>query len=294
MNVKSWIHLLLLGLYCHLEIKPAACKPHWTAQFLCDVTVSNTSKVLFDCSGRALEKVPNGITNNVTAIDLSQNYVKNIETDAFSSLLNLTWLNLNSINQYKTVNFKANLKNLTKLHELKISGNGLDEIPISLPVSVEILELSSNNITSLNNQSFAGLPNLTQLWLSKNCYYWNPCSKEVTIQDNSFAHLTKLQDLDLSYNNLTHVPKGLPVSLKMLNLSCNKIQHIYKGDFSGLHNLTHLKIEGNCPRCENAPYPCVPCPKRFLGIDADAFEDLSQLEELNMGGNSLEYLNPSW
>ncbi|KAM4730707.1 toll-like receptor 8 [Anableps anableps] len=293
-TVKCWIHLLLVGLCCHLEIQPAACKPHWTAQFLCDVTAPNTSKVLFNCSGLALKRVPNGITSNVTALDLSHNSLKTITTDAFSSLLNLTWLNLNWANLYKKVIFKANLKNLTKLQEIKMSGNGLEEIPRNLSVSVEILELSSNNITFLNNKSFAHLPNLTQLWLSKNCYYWNPCGKSVRILKNSFAHMTKLQDLDLSYNNLSYVPKGLPESLKVLNVSCNKIQHIFKDDISGLRNLKLLKIQGNCPRCENAPFPCVPCPKGSLEIDADAFENLSQLEELNMGGNSLEYLNPSW
>ncbi|KAK5613002.1 hypothetical protein CRENBAI_003302 [Crenichthys baileyi] len=294
MTVNCWIHLLLLGLYCHLEIQPAACEPHWTAQFLCDVTASNTSKVLFDCSRRALEKVPVGITSNVTALDLSENSLKTIKTDAFSSLLNLTWLNLNWANLNKKVIFMANLKNLTKLHELKMSGNGLEEIPSNLPVTVEILDLSGNNITFLNQRSFAGLPNLSQLWLSKNCYYWNPCGRPVTILENSLTHMSKLQYLDLSYNNLSQVPKGLPESLEMLNVSCNKIQHIFKGYFFGLNNLKLLKIQGNCPRCENAPYPCVPCPKHSLGIDADAFESLSQLEELNMGGNSLEYLNPLW
>uniref|UniRef100_A0A3Q2R085 Toll like receptor 8 n=1 Tax=Fundulus heteroclitus TaxID=8078 RepID=A0A3Q2R085_FUNHE len=293
-SVTCWIHLLLLGLYCHLEIQPAACKLRWNAQFLCDVTASNTSKVLVDCSGRGLERVPDGITTNATDLDLSDNSLKTIKADTFSSLLNLTWLNLNWATKNKKGVLNANLKNLTKLHELKVSGIGLEDIPSRLPVGVRILELSTNKITFLDQTSFAGLPNLIQLWLSKNCYYWNPCGRSVTIQENSFIHMSKLQDLDLCRNNLSQVPKGLPASLKMLNLSCNRIQHIFNDDFSGLHNLTLLKIEGNCPRCENAPFPCVPCPKGSLGIDADAFENLSQLEELNMGGNSLEYLNPSW
>ncbi|XP_043987947.1 toll-like receptor 8 [Gambusia affinis] len=294
MTAKCWIYLLLLGLCCHPEIQPAACKPRWTAQFLCDVTTSNSSEVQFDCSSRALEWVPSGITSNVTALDLSNNYLKTIKADAFSKLLNLTWLNLNLANMYKKVVFKASLRNLTKLQDLKMSGNGLEEIPSNLPVSVEILELSSNNITNMNHTSFASLPNLTQLWLSKNCYYWNPCGKPVKILNNSFTHMTKLKNLDLSYNNLSNVPKGLPQSLEVLNVSCNKIQYIFRDDFSGLNNLKLLKIQGNCPRCENAPFPCVPCPNGSLGIDPDAFENLSELEEINMGGNSLEYLNPLW
>ncbi|XP_038149325.1 toll-like receptor 8 [Cyprinodon tularosa] len=293
-TAKCWIHLFLIGLYCMLEIQPSVCKTRWSAKFLCDVMEPNISSVRFDCSARALEKVPKGITNNVTALDLSENSLKTIKADAFSGLLNLTWLNLNCANLKKKVIFKANLKSLTKLHELRLAGNGFDEIPNNLPESVEILELKNNNITFLRDRSFAGLPNLKQLWLSNNCYYWNPCGKYFNISENCFTHMSKLQDLDLSYNNLSHVPKGLPESLTMLNVSCNRIQHISKEELFGLNQLKLLKIQGNCPRCENAPFPCIPCPKRSLQIDPDAFENLSQLEELNMGGNSLEYLNPLW
>ncbi|KAM6934656.1 toll-like receptor 8 [Xenentodon cancila] len=80
----------------------------------------------------------------------------------------------------------------------------------------------------------------------------------------------------------------------MLNLSSNKIQRIFKDDFHGLYNLQFLEIQGNCPRCHNAPYPCQPCRNFSLEIDPDAFYDLTQLEQLNLGGNSLKHLKSSW
>lgn len=294
-TVKSWIHLLLFCLWCHPKVQPAACTPVWmSATFPCDVKTFSSSKILFDCNRRRLDAVPHGITANVTDLDLSENYIKTIQLDDFSGLLNLTCLDLSWANKNKKVTIKANFKNLTKLQELKLSGLCLKEIPHTIPVSVEILELINNQIRFVSNRSLAGLTNLTQLWLSKNCYFGNLCGKPMEITDNSFADLTKLQDLDLSFNNLSHVPKGLPQSLNTLNLSSNKIQHIFKDDFSGLSQLKILKIQLNCPRCENSPHPCVPCSNGSLDIDTEAFEDLNHLELLNLAGNSLEYLNPLW
>ncbi|XP_075963241.1 toll-like receptor 8 [Anarhichas minor] len=296
MTVTRWMHLLLFCLCCHYEIPPAACKPVWmTSQFPCDVTADNTSTVRFDCNGRHLKIVPSGITTNATELNLSDNYIKNISADSFSSLLNLTQLNLSRANKEDAVIIAANaFKNLTKLRELRLTGNYLKEIPRNLPVSVEILDLNNNNIFLLDNRSLAGLPNVTDLKLSRNCYIWNPCGKSGRIMKDSFAVMNKLQVLDLSSNNLTEVPKGLPQSLSMLMLGSNRIQHISEDDFLWLPNLNVLKIEGNCPRCQNAPFPCVSCKNMSLGIHPNAFQNLTQLLTLNLGGNSLDHLNPSW
>uniref|UniRef100_A0AAX7TCB4 Toll like receptor 8 n=1 Tax=Astatotilapia calliptera TaxID=8154 RepID=A0AAX7TCB4_ASTCA len=288
---------------CCSSILPAACKPTWmTRQFPCDVISTNTSEVKFDCKGRHLEKVPEGITSNATDLDLSENFIKSIKADSLSNLLKLTQLNLNFANKPKNgygcrkLNISANaFKNLTKIKQLELSGNCLTEIPRNLPHSVEKLDLNINKISldKLNN-SFIGLKNITNLLLSKNCYFWNPCGKSVAIMEKPFQILDKLQVLDLSYNNLTHIPKGLPQSITILGLDSNKIENISKDDFQGLLILKVLDIQGNCPRCHNAPYPCVPCPNGSIDIHPDAFQRLTQLETLNLGGNSLNYLDPSW
>ncbi|XP_039673802.1 toll-like receptor 8 [Perca fluviatilis] len=296
MTVTCWMHLLLFSLCCHYEIQPAACKPVWmTPQFPCDVTADNTSQVLFDCKGRHLQRVPDGITSNATELNLSENFIKNISVNSFSKLPNLTQLNLSWANKNREVMIAVNaFKNLTKLTELILTGNGLKEIPSNLPLSLEILELNTNHIMSVDNRSLAGLTKVTHLQLSKNCYFWNPCGKSVTIMEDSFAVMSKLQALDLSYNNLTQVPKRLPQSLRILYLGDNAIQYISEDDFLGLPNVKVLKIQGNCPRCQTAPYPCVPCKNGSLGIHPNAFHSLTQLETLNLGGSSLDHLNPSW
>lgn len=291
-----WICLILLYLFCHHEMQPGTCTPLWMSpKFPCDVTVSNTSEIVFNCRGRHLEHVPYGITGNATELDLSENFIKTIPVHAFAHLLNLTRLNLSWANKNRGSAIAENVfKNLTKLRELKLSGNNLKQIPSNLPVSMEILALENNKIMLVDSRTFATLTNLTQLFLSKNCYSWNPCEKSVTIMNNSFAGMTKLETLDLSYNNLSQVPRGLPQSLKSLNLSSNRIQYMSKDDFRGLHNLKYLRIQGNCPRCQNAPYPCVPCLNGSLEIDSDAFHNLTQLEHLNIGGNSLQHVKSSW
>ncbi|KAM7407357.1 hypothetical protein PAMA_003196 [Pampus argenteus] len=291
-----WMHWLLLCQCYHYVIQPGACKPTWMSpQFPCDVKTNSTSKIIFNCEGRHLHRVPDGITNNATELNLSENYINNISVHAFSNLINLTVLNLSWANKNHNLTIEPGaFKSLTKLHELRVNGNCLKHIPRNLPLSLEILDLSYNKITLLDNRSLAGLTNVTRLCLARNCYFWNPCGMSVTIMEDSFAVMTKLQALDLSFNNLTHVPKGLPRTLQKINLGWNKIQYISEDDFRGLHDLTALKMNGNCPRCQNAPYPCVPCQNKSLSIHPNAFHDLTHLEVLNLGGNSLTYLKPSW
>ncbi|XP_035031262.2 toll-like receptor 8 [Hippoglossus stenolepis] len=296
MTVTCWMQLLLLWVCCHYEVQPSSSfKPMWMSpRFPCDVKVSNDSRIKFDCRGRHLHRVPFGITRNATVIDLSENYIANISGHVFSKLQNLTTLYLNWANKQKVLRIGDNVfKNLTKLNHLGLTGNSLTEIPGNLPPSVEILDLGINKL-QLDNMNLSGLTNVTQLWLAKNCYIWNPCQRNVTIMHSPFAVMTKLQILELSFNNLTHVPRGFPPSLMELRLASNKIQYISDDDFKGLHNLKTLHIQGNCPRCQNAPYPCVPCQNLSLGIHPYAFHNLTELEILHMGGNSLEFLHPNW
>lgn len=288
--------MLLFCLCWVSEIHHAACTPTWLQpQFPCSVTGYNYSRVSFDCSRRHLRQVPKGITSNTTDLNLSENLIKEILPLTFSTLRNLTRLNLSWANKNKGLIIEENLfKNLTKLRELSLNGNGLCRIPSNLPVSVRILKLGNNKILSLGASSLAGLKDVTHLYLSKNCYRWNICGTSVRIEEDSFAGMAKLVFLELSYNNLTQVPKELPQSLQVLKLDNNKIQNIHSDDFQSLWKLKVLKLEGNCPRCENAPFPCDPCQNMSLRIHPKAFYNLTNLETLNLGGNSLKDLNPTW
>uniref|UniRef100_A0A3Q3DS20 Toll like receptor 8 n=1 Tax=Hippocampus comes TaxID=109280 RepID=A0A3Q3DS20_HIPCM len=291
-TARCWMHLLVLCAY----FWPVANKPEWMLpQFPCDATVKNTSDVIFDCKGRRLKKIPSGIASNATVLNLSENQIKHIKYTSFSGLMNLTHIYLNQANRKQSVKIDDNtFRNLTNLRVLELNGNCLSAVPLTLPLSLDDLQLKTNRILSLDNSSLIGLTNVTRLLLSKNCFYWNPCGTNMNIADGSFKALSKLQNLDLSFNNLTNVPKGLPSSLQMLQLASNQIQYISNDDFRGINQLKILKLQGNCPRCQNAPFPCVPCQNESLAIHADAFEDLTQLQTLSLAGNSLTNLTSSW
>ncbi|XP_041699688.1 toll-like receptor 8 [Coregonus clupeaformis] len=292
-----WLQLASLFL-CHFLAVNTSCT--WMPrQFPCDIKVVNTTNttddIIFNCEDRRLIKVPVGITRNVTVLDLSENNIQNVSLDAFSNLENMTILNLNWVNKNQKSHIaEGAFKNLTNLQVLKLNGNGLIEIPQNLPLRLEILVLDNNKINFLNMSNLSGITHVKKLFLSKNCFYWNPCENNFTIGNGTFSALIHLEVLALAYNNLTQVPKELPSSLKTLLLESNKIQYIAKDDFHGLTHLEILELQGNCPRCSNAPYPCVPCPNVFLDIHSHAFHGLTELQTLHLAGNSLRFIKNSW
>ena len=211
-------------------------------QFPCDVT-----GLVFDCQEKKLQKVPNGITSNATVVNVSKNELLKIQEyrNVFSHLDNLTELNLSHAKKYglKDVDIdKDAFKNLTILKILNLSYNCLTHVPISLPHSLTMIFLNNNNILVLNNMSFCGIRNVTQLFLQRNGCSRNNCSNPVNISDDSFSVLTKLKVLDLSSNILRHVPKGLPTTLTNLTLSDNQMHYISEEDFKELHHLKERTI----------------------------------------------------
>ncbi|XP_061085451.1 toll-like receptor 2 [Conger conger] len=76
---------------------------------------------------------------------------------------------------------------------------------------------------------------------------------------------------DLSYHNLTTVPKGLLNDTQYLDLSHNSISGLYRGDLTGLPQLCFLKITHN----------------RLQHVSPSAFTNSVRLKVLNISCNSL-------
>lgn len=275
-------------LLCQISLRTLKTSP-------CDIHENLTAMTVeFNCRGRRLTEMPN-ITINATKLDLSENNIHNLTARAFRHMNNLSDLNLNWINKNEKVTVPAGLfSNLTNLKTFEMNGMALRHIPGNLPENLQQLRLVENKITSINTKTFSSMTNLTHLYLSRNCYYWNPCLRHYTIENGSFSSLGGLRHLSLSYNNLSHVPTALPASLRTLELASNRIAYIGEGDFHGLDNLATLKIQGNCPRCNNAPYPCVPCVNVSIEIHPRAFFNLVELRLLHLAGNSISSLDPNW
>ena len=140
---------------------------------------------------------------------------------------------------------------------------GLTSVPTDLPSATENLDLSSNRITFLHNDSFVGLPNLKILDISNNnmadidegAFRTLSNLEKITlehnhlesIKDGVFKWNSKLSVLDFSYNRLARVPMNalhLLQYISVLDLAGNNIQLI---DFTGFRskNLSSLTLSHN-------------------------------------------------
>ena len=132
--------------------------------------------------------------------------------------------------------------------------------------SLTRLELGSNQITSLPSGAFADLSNLTNLELSKN--------QITSIESGDFTGLNNLMDLGLSENQITSIESGDFTglgSITRLDLNSNQITRIESGDFAGLENVTYLNLS------------CNP----IVSIESDAFTGLGKLKSLSLRGTQI-------
>ncbi|CAF1045535.1 unnamed protein product [Brachionus calyciflorus] len=126
-------------------------------------------------------------------LELDRNLFKNFNYD-FNSFHNLTTLSLSN-NLIETFDIKS--KDLTELNIYKNCISGLEkEIFKNLP-KLERLNLDSNNISKVYNDSFLLANNLLSINLNRNFINY--------IEPNSFCELKSLKRLMLSYNNLSSI-----------------------------------------------------------------------------------------
>ncbi|NXM74668.1 TLR7 protein, partial [Serilophus lunatus] len=271
----------------------------------CDVT-SLEGTVTVDCTYRRLTEVPRGIPANATNLTLSINHIPHIYPTSFAHLKDLVEIDFrcncvpvklgpkdnvcNSRLEIEDGSFAA----LTRLKSLYLDANQLLEIPQGLPATLTLLSLEANSISSIQKNNLSELGNIEVFYLGQNCYYRNPCNVSFEIEETAFLELKKLTILSLKSNNLTHIPPNLSSTLKELYIYNNMIQVIQEQDLSALTNLEILDLSGNCPRCYNAPYPCIPCPKNSIEIHPKAFDSLKNLRILRLHSNSLQSIPSSW
>ncbi|XP_069581507.1 toll-like receptor 9 [Brachyistius frenatus] len=270
----------------------------WTINinfFPCDTNMGVTT---VDCSDRPLKRIPLIKANSVVAVNLSWTKIQHVGEDAFAGVPNLDVLKImgncqpgglsaSEEHPCKMEIHQYAFKSLRKLKRLYLSGNSLTTIPW-LPDSLTVLDLQNNCIFNIIIP--LNTPKLESLLLSKNCFYANPCNQFFNISEEVFRNLPELKTLTLGYNNLTAVPKGLPPSLKHLDLRENAITEVLEGAFANLSVLKNLTLEWNCQRCDHAARPCFPCPQNLpLKLHPNSFyAENSSITFLSLRGNSLK------
>ncbi|XP_005110108.1 uncharacterized protein LOC101856934 [Aplysia californica] len=150
------------------------------------------------------------------------------------------------------------------------SARRLSFVPWGLHKNILTLDLSTNFLPVLANQSFISYPFIGQLMLRNNSIQ--------QIEDRAFQRLSNLRVLDLSNNLLAGVPatplRTVSTSLVQLVLSGNKIYTVPSGAFSQLVNLKHLDLSGNS----------------IFNIDHGAFANLRAMEVFKIHRNALKSL----
>ncbi|XP_067004114.2 leucine-rich repeat-containing protein 15 [Anabrus simplex] len=188
-----------------------------------------------------LESLPHGMSN-VKKLDLSyQSSVLSISDEVVSSLQNITSLVINT-------HIKANITNIFRLphlHSLSCRGCWIHEleIPNSHPWNNDqllVLDLGSNNLSSLPRLVFEKLTTLSTLSLDNNLFVDCPCSL--------LNSINSLQHLNFSKNSLSEIQpycfSGLR-NLTTLDLSWNKLDVLKNSTFENVKNLQYLNLSHN-------------------------------------------------
>ena len=197
-------------------------------------------------------------------------FVGQLQVIQLRSFNNLPQLRLLQLARNDISELESNaLENLPQLKKIILTGNRLQSVPTSLThlsnntMSVEILDLSHNKLTSISNQDLFYWTKLTQISFAHNrlteidaeAFRRQSSLQTLNLSGNKLKNLVdnllsaqpKLRALDLSRNQLDSLgPTALANSsqLQMLNLGYNRLRSLPEKLLNGFTRL-HLNLEHN-------------------------------------------------
>ncbi|MFV2015897.1 MAG: leucine-rich repeat domain-containing protein, partial [Candidatus Heimdallarchaeota archaeon] len=133
-------------------------------------------------------------------------------------------------------------------------------------ISLEILDLRNNDIYQLRKDAFSGLPKLVELRLDNN---------DISMLENTiFTLLPGIECISLVNNKITSLSRVFSNLnfLTRLDLDTNLIDKIRQFNFSSSPRLKHILLQSNL----------------IKDIELSAFDDLHDLELINIQNNPLE------
>ena len=182
------------------------------------------------------------------------------------------------------------------MHEPKLliscSEKGLTTIPKGLDEKVQILSLYRNSIHFISRGDFDPYYNLEAIFLGDNCPSVNffaerfqHCEGLLTIEEGAFTELKKLKYLDISGNEMVHMPKMLPSSLLALDAGFTNMGPVKSQDINHLKSLEILVLSFNCMRSTVKNL----CQRNFT-IDESSTKDWKKLKYLDITDNFIKTL----
>ncbi|XP_069332141.1 leucine-rich repeats and immunoglobulin-like domains protein 1 isoform X5 [Eulemur rufifrons] len=256
--------LLLWLLLFRLEPATAVAGPRAPCAAAC--TCAGES---LDCGGRGLAALPGDLPSWTRSLNLSYNKLSEIDPADFEDLPNLQEVQHNKIRSVEGTQLKAYLS----LEVLDLSSNNITEVrsscfPHGLPLRE--LNLASNRIGTLESGAFDGLSrSLLTLRLSKN---------RITRLPVKAFKLPRLTQLDLNRNRIRLIEgltfQGLD-SLEVLKLQRNNISNLTDGAFWGLSKMHVLHLEYNS----------------LLEVNSGSLYGLTALHQLHLSNNSISRIH---
>ncbi|XP_066555407.1 uncharacterized protein LOC136746672 [Amia ocellicauda] len=238
----------LLLLFYSLNSTSGLSVTNWVAPCQWDWTGANNLTV--NCTDRSLEApVPASLPAQAYAIELSLNTITHIRRSHFP------------VQPLQAV-------------RLNLSNNRIGEIQdwaFGCFVKLEVLDLSSNRLSTLGRDTWWRLGNLKELRLGHNVIK--------TVHSSSFASLVRAETLWLQNNSLVNIPQAVKrmSSLRVLSLAQNRIFSVDSGSLQGCSDLAILQLEHNL----------------ISRVSKDTFEGLDKLKVLNLSFNMLQTTQPA-
>uniref|UniRef100_A0A3B4BLG6 LRRNT domain-containing protein n=1 Tax=Periophthalmus magnuspinnatus TaxID=409849 RepID=A0A3B4BLG6_9GOBI len=213
-----------------------------------DAFFSQTLAFLYLANNK-LTSAPKALPHSLVSADFTSNELTRIYpyTFGYKPKLRSVYLHNNNLTNSNLPEHMFNGSN--SLEVLAMSSNLLTEVPRNLPASLHQLHLKVNNrLRAIPAGAFENLSNLRELHLQDNLL------SSQGIGPMAFSDLKRLEYLDLSNNNLSVVPSGLPKSLlislrslEYLVIHNNKLRSrtIHPAAFQGLKKLHTLHMYNN-------------------------------------------------
>lgn len=215
----------------------------------------------------------------MTQIDLSGNLITYINKDAFNGLTYLAVLDLEG-NQLDGFVNKIDFQFLEKLQSslviLSLKSCGLTSFVLDSKrewSSLTTLDLSGNQLTVLDQNTFSATPALTELRLNNNMLTLSETGRKIELKN--LGVLEKLLLFDNAIGDITTQFENL-AALKYLDLNNNQITSIAAGAFDpSKTSLQKLGLENNGITAQNQDFD------DFISMTYVCFKDNSAITMSN-------------